>query len=75
MTTRITDLPIDSEREREIMEARAAVLHRAEEQGVKPFTSLQDFASDSELSADFDADEFLRQVRDDRDRSSTRKAE
>jgi hypothetical protein len=75
MTTKITDLPIDAEREREIMEARVAVLRRAKEQGVKPFSSLQDFANDTELSADFEVDEFLRQVREDRNRPSTRKAE
>jgi len=64
--------PLTSQREHEIAQARADSLRRAEEQGVKPFTSLEDFAGDPELVADFDVDEFLRQVREDRDRASKR---
>ena len=62
----------DVEREREAAAARADLLRRAEAQGVKPFTSLEDFAGDPLLTADFDVDEFLRQVREDRDRASKR---
>lgn len=64
-----------TERERETTEARADLLRRAEAQGITPFTSLDDFAGDPELVADFDVDEFLRQVREDRDRPSTRSVE
>ena len=46
------------------------LLRRAEAQGVKPFASLEDFAGDPKLTADFDVDAFLRQVREDRDRPS-----
>ncbi|MCA1628455.1 MAG: hypothetical protein LC742_10900, partial [Acidobacteria bacterium] len=58
----------NAERERETAQARAELLRRAGAQGVKPFTSLEDFAGDRELIADFDVDEFLRQVCEDRDR-------
>lgn len=61
-----------AERERETAQARAELLRRAEAEGVKPFTSLEDFAGDPELTADFDVDEFLRQVRADRDRPAHR---
>jgi len=59
MTTGITDSQIDADREREIEKARAEVLRRAEEQGIKPFTSFEDLTADSEMIADFDVDEFL----------------
>lgn len=49
----------------------AALLHRAEVEGVKPLTSLQDYAGEPELTADFDVDAFLQQVREDRDRPSS----
>jgi hypothetical protein len=62
----------DAERERETAQARAELLRRAEAEGVKPFTSLEDFAGEPELTADFDVDEFLRQVRADRDRPAHR---
>lgn len=75
MATTITELPINAEREREITEARAELLLRAEAHGVKPITSLEDLAGDPEMTADFDVDEFLRHVRDDRDRPSTRSME
>jgi len=61
----------DADREHETAKARADVLRRAEAQGVKPFTSLEDFAGDHEMTADFDVDEFLRQVGEDRDRPSS----
>lgn len=63
---------MDAEREREAEEARTELLRRAEMQGVKPFTSLEDFAGDPELTADFDVDEFLRLVREARDTPSNR---
>lgn len=72
MTKINTKTQIDAERERETAQARAALLRRAQAEGVKPFTSLEDFAGDPELTADFDVDEFLRQVREDRDRPSHR---
>jgi hypothetical protein len=67
---RITKTPIEADRDREAEKARTDLLRRAEEQGVKPFTSLKDFAGDPKLTADFDVDGFLRQVREDRDRPS-----
>jgi hypothetical protein len=75
MATSITETPIDAAREREIEMARAEVLRRAQAQGVKPITSLEDLTGDPEMTADFDVDEFLRQVREDRDRPSTRSVE
>lgn len=60
---------ISTEREREAEEARNDLLRRAELQGVKPFTSLEEFKGESDLTADFDVDEFLHQVREDRDRA------
>ncbi len=75
MATIITETPIDADRERETEMARAEVLRRAEAQGVKPITSLEDLAGDAEVTADFDVDEFLRQVREDRDRPSVRSME
>ena len=64
--------PAELERARATAEARADLLRRAEAQGVKPFTALEDFAGDPELTADFDVDEFLRAVREWRDTPSTR---
>jgi hypothetical protein len=61
MTTKITESPIEADRERQIGETRANVLCGAEVQGVKAFTTLEDFAGDPEMTADFDVDEFLRQ--------------
>ncbi len=75
MSTTFTESPIDADREREIAEARAELLRRAEAQGVKPITSLENLAGDPEMTADFDVDEFLRQVREDRDRISVRSVE
>jgi hypothetical protein len=71
----IIDRHTDIDRDREIAEARADLLRRAEAHGVKPVTSLEDLAGDPEMTADFDVDEFLRQVREDRDRPSTRSLE
>ena len=71
MTTRITDPPIDHDLEGATAKARAEILQRAEAQGIKPFTSVKDFAGNPEMTADFDVDAFLLQVREDRDLSST----
>ena len=68
MSTTMTETPIDADREREIAEARAELLRRAEAHGVKPITSLENLAGNPEMSADFDVDDFLRQVREDRNR-------
>ena len=48
--------------------ARCDVLRRAQAQGVKPFASLADYAGEPEMTADFDVDAFLHQIREDRDR-------
>ena len=48
----------------------AALLRRAEAEGVKPFNSLADYAGEPEMTADFDVDAFLHEVREDRDRPS-----
>ena len=71
----ITETPTEPDRDNNAAKARAELLRRAELQGVKPFTSLEDFAGDPELKADFNVDEFLRQVREDRDRPSGRSVE
>ncbi|HEU4714697.1 MAG TPA: hypothetical protein VFS76_24255 [Pyrinomonadaceae bacterium] len=55
----------------ETAKAVAGLLRRAESHGVKPFTSLDDYAGEPELTADFDVEAFLRQVRDDRDRPAS----
>lgn len=73
MTTTITDPTIAADREREIAEARADVMRRAEAQGIEPVASLEEFAGDPEMTGDLDVDGFLRQVREDRDRPSIRK--
>ena len=64
--------PTEIESERATAEARADVLRRAEAQGVKPLTALEDFAGEPELTDDFDVDEFVRAVREWRDTPSTR---
>jgi len=67
MATMITTSEVN--RESAIAEARAELLRLAEAKGVKPVTSLEDLAGDPEMTADFDVDEFLRQVRDNRNRT------
>ena len=66
----IIKTPIDSDHDSAAANARAQLLSRAEAEGVKPFTSLEDLAGDPTLTADFDVEEFLRQAREDRDRPS-----
>lgn len=61
-----------AQRARETAEARAELLRQAEAQGVKPFTSLEDFAGDPSLTTGFDVNEFLRMVRETRDTPSNR---
>lgn len=70
MSGTITDTPIEADHLREAELARSELLRRAEAQGIKPFASLDDFVGDPALTADFDVDAFLHQVREDRDRSS-----
>ena len=72
MTTKINESPTDADRQRQTAEARANLIHTAETRGIKVFTTLEDFAGDPEMTADFDVDEFLRQVREDRERPSIR---
>jgi hypothetical protein len=64
--------PHDLEEERARTEARADLLRRAEAQGVKPFTSHEDFTGDPEFTADFDVDDFVRAVREWRDTPTSR---
>ena len=75
MATIITDPPVEAERERAMAKASTDLLSRAEAQGIKPITSVEDLAGDPEMTADLDVDEFLRQVREDRDRPSTRRVD
>lgn len=75
MTTTLSEPPIDADREREIAQARAEVMRRAEVQGVPPFTTLEDLAGEPEMTADFDVDEFLLQVREGRSQANPKKAE
>ncbi|HEV2765515.1 MAG TPA: hypothetical protein VGV38_21205 [Pyrinomonadaceae bacterium] len=66
----VTPHPTDDERERGTAHARAEIERLAEAEGVRPFTSLEEFAGSPELTADFAVDEFLRAVREDRARPS-----
>jgi hypothetical protein len=66
--------PDEGGRAGEAARARAELESLAGAQGVTPFTSLEEFAAPSELTADFDVDEFLRAVREDRDRQPGRGA-
>ena len=75
MTKRNIQNRTEEERARESAEARADLLRRAEAQGVKPFTTPSEFGGEPEMTADFDVEEFLRQVRADRDRPSNRSTE
>jgi len=66
-----TPRPADDGRGEETARARAELERTAEAEGVKPFTSLAEFAAAPGLAAGFDPDEFLRAVREDRDRPSS----
>jgi hypothetical protein len=44
-------------------------------EGVKPIATIEDLAGDPAMTADLDVEEFLRQVREDRERSSTQSME
>jgi hypothetical protein len=68
----VTPHPTEDERAASSARARAEIERLAEAEGVRPFTSLKDFAGPPELASDFDVDEFLRAVREDRDRPSNR---
>lgn len=63
----------DATHHNETAKARAEVLRRAEAEGIKPFTSLDEVAGDPEITTDFDVEVFLKQVREDRDRQSSRR--
>lgn len=75
MSNTIARIPTEEHPDHEAAKARADLLRRAELQGIRPFTSLDDFAGDPEFTADFDVDEFLREVREDRDHPSERTVE
>lgn len=55
----------------ETAKAIASVLRRAEIDGVTPFNSLEDYSGSPQMTADFEVDAFLRQVREDRDRPAS----
>ncbi len=65
--------PLTPERESEIAQARADLLRRAEEQGVKPIIDFADLRGDSEFTAELDVDEFLRITRETRDTPSSQR--
>lgn len=71
---KVTPHPAEDGRDDETARARAELERLAESEGVRPFTSLEEFAAPPELAADFDVDEFLRAVREDRDLRSQRGA-
>jgi hypothetical protein len=59
---------LEADRERAKAKVRADLLNRAQAQGIKPIASIEELAGDPEITADLDVDEFLRQVREDRER-------
>jgi len=69
------DSPIETDLEREATQARLELLHRAQVHGVKPIASVEDLAGDPNITTDFDVEQFLRQVREGRERSSTNSTE
>lgn len=69
---KVTPHPAEDGRAEETARARAELERAAEAAGVGPFTSLEEFAAPPELAAGFDLDEFLRAVREDRDRPAGR---
>ena len=64
----------DANHNNETAKARADLLRRAEAEGIKPFTSLDEVAGDPEITTDFDVEVFLKQVREDRDQQSKRRS-
>ena len=64
----------DANYNNETAKARADLLRRAEAEGIKPFTSLQEIAGDPGVTTDFDVEAFLKQVREDRDRQAIRRS-
>ena len=52
----------------ETAKARADLLRRADAEGIKPFTSLDEIAGEPEITTDFDVEVFLKQLQEDRDR-------
>ena len=68
LTTAIADAAIDASHPSEVVEARSQLLRRAEAQGVKPIATLDALVGDPGMTPDFEVDEFLRQVREDRNR-------
>ena len=64
----------DANHYNETAKARADLLRRAEAEGVKPFTSLQEVAGDPDVTTDFDVELFLEQVREDRARQAIRRS-
>ena len=60
----------DANHNNETAKARADLLRRAEAEGIKPFTSLEEVAGNPDVTTDFDVEAFLKQVREDRDRHS-----
>jgi hypothetical protein len=71
----IIDRQNETRRDRQTDLARAELLQLAHEQGVTAIASIEDLAGEAEMTADFDVDEFLSQVREDRDRPSARSVE
>jgi hypothetical protein len=68
------DRPTETDRDREIT-ARAELMHRAQVRGVKPIATIEDLAGDANMTAGFDVEKFLRQVREDRGRNSIKSME
>jgi hypothetical protein len=60
----------DANHNNETAKARADLLRRAEAEGIKPFTSLEEVAGNPDVTTEFDVEAFLKQVREDRDRQS-----
>jgi hypothetical protein len=60
----------DANHNNETAKARADLLRRAEAEGIKPFTSLEEVAGNPDATTEFDVEAFLKQVREDRDRQS-----
>jgi len=75
MSTIIDHPSTDTDRDRKMTQWRQELIRRAEALGVKPVTSLAELTGNPELTGDFDVEKFLRQVRQDRDRASTRSVE